>query len=454
MHSVSIGAAVLAIVFQTILPIFETSTDYLGLSIADPSTGAVGVTVRSSDGTVAGEGTVSIDPGGQQARLLHEVVETGAVPGAGWVEVESGNGARNAVLAFGDAGRLAMAAPGVAGRTLLLPDVRVATGFLELGYTDTLVHIVVPGAGAATVTLRLVGMDGAVVASASVLVPAGGSRTLTVSETFGSFLPDNGLGGRTFRGYFHLESDQDMLAWQLIETPLGRAVLEGAAPGIVSTPVMVPFFVFGGESQYRSTLNIINTSDTEVTLDLAADIDGGEWTASRTLAPGAVLGDTIQNIFGILTVQTFPPPLVSGAVRITSNSPAPAITGSMTVNAIGQGGYNESVMSYPVGGPSGTSWVLPFGVSGGGYFTGYAISNPNALLTVQTDVTIEVFAADGSLVESRQVSLSPRGMSTGLIPDGVGSGFIRISSNMPVRVVGSVGTSDPATLERVPAIAP
>jgi hypothetical protein len=111
-------------------------------------------------------------------------------------------------------------------------------------------------------------------------------------------------------------------------------------------------------------------------------------------------------------------------------------------------------MSYPVGGPSGTSWVLPFGVSGGGYFTGYAISNPNALLTVQTDVTIEVFAADGSLVESRQVSLSPRGMSTGLIPDGVGSGFIRISSNMPVRVVGSVGTSDPATLERVPAIAP
>jgi hypothetical protein len=92
-------------------------------------------------------------------------------------------------------------------------------------------------------------------------------------------------------------------------------------------------------------------------------------------------------------------------------------------------------------------------VTSSGYYSGYAIANPNAMLAVQTEATIEVVDANGNVLQTQEVSLSPRGMHTGVVPESALSGYVRITANMPVRVVGSIGTSEARLLEQVPAIA-
>jgi hypothetical protein len=48
--------------------------------------------------------------------------------------------------------------------------------------------------------------------------------------------------------------------------------------------------------------------------------------------------------------------------------------------------------------------------------------------------------------------LSPRHRIAALIPEGVTSGYIRITSNLPVFALGAIGTRDSRTLEEIPAI--
>jgi hypothetical protein len=98
--------------------------------------------------------------------------------------------------------------------------------------------------------------------------------------------------------------------------------------------------------------------------------------------------------------------------------------------------------------------LLPFAASSNSYFTGYAIVNPNELLTVQTDVVIEVLDSAG-LVRSRSTaSLSPQNRITGMVPSGLSSGYLRVTANFPVHLLGSIGTLDGRLLDQIPAIRP
>lgn len=454
-------AILLALFLQSVFPIVETgSNGYVGVSLVNPNEAETTYTVTAIDldGIPAGSGQLTLGPGEERARLLHELIENGQVPGAGTVRVESAAGLVDGVVALGDEGRLALAGPGNGASALILPEVRIATGFLELGHTDTLAHVVVPGMTAAVVELELVGSDGGSVASEVFGIGAGASRTFRLSETFGEVLGDNGVGGKTFDGYLlvrSVASGPDILAWELVETPLFRRILTGQPLSTPTTegPLLAPFFAFG--AGYRSMLNLVNTSSGPLVLDLTLeDGTGGSLSrVERTLSAGAVLGDDIQSLFGILTVQIFPTPLVTGYVRISAsdNDPLP-LHGSLEISSVGPGTFEQTSMVYPIGPALAREWVLPFVSSSNGYYSGYSIANPNTLLAaVQTGVTIEIVGADGAVLETRQVSLSPSQFYADVIPEGVLSGHVRITSTMPVGVMGSIGTSDSTLLEAIPA---
>ena len=127
--------------------------------------------------------------------------------------------------------------------------------------------------------------------------------------------------------------------------------------------------------------------------------------------------------------------------------------GNIDINSVGRGTFFESAMSYPLWVDSARSWIVPFALGGLDYYSGYAIANLNEMLAVQTDVTIEVFRNDGTIIESSQVSLSPRQGYAAMVPAELTSGYVRITSNMPVGLVASLGTRDARLLEQVPVLA-
>ena len=108
-------------------------------------------------------------------------------------------------------------------------------------------------------------------------------------------------------------------------------------------------------------------------------------------------------------------------------------------------------MLYPISDTPARSWILPFAASGSPYFTGYAIQNANSMLTVQTDVVVELVGSNGTVLERREIQLSPGTRTANLIAAGH-VGYVRITSNFAVHVMGLIGTNDNRVMEQIPGL--
>lgn len=173
----------------------------------------------------------------------------------------------------------------------------------------------------------------------------------------------------------------------------------------------------------------------------------------RTLGPGEGIRSDVQDLFGLVTIAVFPAPVVDGYIRIRDfQNREISLVGNVEVATIGQGTFTQSSMSYPIGPASQGPWVIPLALGGSTYYSGLAIANPNELLTVQTDITIEIVSSDGTVGNTEQVSFSPRRQHTAVVPETFQSGYVRITSNMPVRIVGAIGTRDLRLLEQMPVL--
>ena len=448
---------VLAFTLQCFFPLFDLGAgEFVGISLVnrDVQRQDFTVTVTASDGRSLQAGIVPVPPANERAFLLSEILG-GRTPASGWVRLGTQGPDCPAYLTNGDAETLT----GTDGASslstsILLPHIEVNTGFAELGHTDTSIAIVSPNDSAA-VTAQLFGLDGISRGSMVLSVPAFGSVTSKVSTLFSAVLPNNGLGGKGFQGYIRLTSDKGIAAWARLETPLARAVLRGQAVNeIVSTTrAIIPHFVFG--PTYGSTINLVNPTSAPVELEMSALDDRGNTidTIPMRLLAGEARRSSVGEFFRAV-IMIFPPPTFSGYVRIREkNGGTFQIVGNVEIFSQQQGGPGAA-MFYPLSDTPSSRWLLPFAVSSSPYFTGYAIVNPNELLTVQTEVVVEVLDSTG-LVRSRStVSLSPQNRITALVPPGVNSGYVRFTSNFPVHLLGSIGTLDARQLDQIPAIRP
>lgn len=448
----------LALTLQCFFPLFD-SNSISGLAIVnnDAQQREYAVSVASSEGTLVRTGNISLAAGSQQALLLRELAGTAPLPSSGSVKIESESPACVDYMTNIASEKLsATEAAASPSTSVLLPHIEVNTGFMELNYADTIVAIVNPSATTANVTARLFGLDGAARGASQLTLPPRGTRTFTVSETFAALIPSNGAGGRTFQGYLRLASDAGIVAWQRIDAPLSQSLLRGkGANEIRSTSVaMIPHFAFGGQTGYGSFVNLLNPTDSPIRLELSALDERGNIlgeTVKLSLAAGEGKRASIGELFRVPVIAIFPPPLITGYVRIREQQGGSfQVAGEVEIYTTTLGARGSSML-YAISDVNANRWILPFAASTGGYFTGYAIANPNELLTVQTDVTVEIVGASGAVLTKSEISLSPAAKRALAIPDGL-MGYVRLTSNMPIHVLGAIGARDGGTLDQVPAL--
>jgi len=444
---------------QCLFPIFDLeANEFTGMSIVntDTQTREFTVTATSPDGTNAQSVRLTLNASAQRAGLLREILGTTG-PTSGWIRIDSALNTCTSYMTFGTEQSLAateamQAAP--AG-LVILPHISVNTGFAELNHIDTRIAAVNPSSTGANVTARLIGLDGGLGGIFRFAIPASGSRTVRVSEIFQSSLPNNNLGGKTFSGYVQLESNTPIAAWQRIETPLSRSLLRGRTleESQLTSSATIPHFAFGGG--YDSVINLINMSSTTLTLEVTAHDDKGQRLGDAvqvTLIPGVALRASVPEFFRIPVITIFPPQLITGFIRIReAQSQRFQILGNVEIINSNSGPLSATMM-VPVSDSASDAWTMPFAMSSAGYFTGYAIVNPNELLAVQTDVQVEVVNPDGTVRSRSSVQLAPSNRTAALVPAGVRGGYLRFSSNLPIHVGGSIGTEDLRQLDQLPGI--
>ncbi len=438
----------------SLIPVSETDSEFIGLSLVNTSavTNEVTVTWTNSDGIGARTANMSLAPGSQRVALIKEILGFREDPIQGWIRIES---SEPGLLSYMTSGRDGMldgteSAPLISTQ-IMLPHVAVNTGFMELEHTETLVILINPGTAAANAHAELIGLDGVAAGDIVVSIPARASHTLRVSESFSYVLPPNPVGGRTFRGYMKISSDVGLAGWLRIDTPLSRRLLRGrGVEEIIPAPLaMVSHFAFGSPALYLSELNFINTGDSAVILDMVTQVDrGGRFGARRTLSPGQGFREDVTSLFQIAVGAEFPPPMLNGYIRIRA-ADGGMFQGIGDIDITREG--NAASMLYPVGTAFSSDSTMPFVINDSDYFTGYAIANPNELLPVQTQVTSELFDRDGRPVSSpRNLSLSPSTRFVSLIEERVRNGYLRIRANGPVALLGSMGTQNGSMLAPLP----
>jgi hypothetical protein len=441
-----------------LLPIFESDAgDFIRLSLVNTSAAnnEVTITWTASDGKTSRTANLSLAPGSQCVASIREILAIPEDPAQGWIRIDASEPGLVSYMTTGREGiQDSTESASLISTRIMLPHVAVNTGFEELDYTDTLINLINPGSAAARANLELIGLDGVTAGDLNLFIPARANRVLRVSESFATVLPPNGAGGRIFRGYLRISSDERLAGWLQIDTPLSRRLLRGrAAEEIVPARLaLVSHFAFGSPALYHSALNFINAGDSAITLELAAQDNLGKklGTARRTLKPGQGFREDVLSLFPIAIPAVYPPLMLTGYVRIrAADGGTFRWVGNIDITRDG----NSAAMLYPIEAASSTNFIMPFMANEPDYFTGYAIANPNELLTVQTDITIELFDVDGRPVgPPREVSLSPSARYISLIEEKISSGYLRIRANAPVAFLGSMGAWNGNTLAPVPGI--
>jgi len=435
---------------QCLFPIFETAADeYVGISIVNTDTQLrdFTVTATAANGSRLQAGLLTLNPASQRAFLLQEVVGPGA-PSPGWIRIGSNASGCTSYMASGADQVLAGTDANESGSTVMwVPHISVNTGFTELAHTDTLISIVNTGTVTASINAQLMGLDGLTKGTLSISVPPNGSRIDRISELFAAVLPNNSLGGKTFEGYARLSADVLISVWQRIDTPLSRSMVRGISIPSQTSSAVLPHFVIGGGFGFDSILNIVNPGPVGAnSLELRAFDDLGNAigeTVRLTLRNGEGRRVSVAELFKIVTILTFPPPLVSGYILIqqlpTAQPAATSLIAALEIFARESLGKTASML-YSASYSNATRWTIPFATSSAPFFSGYAIANVTQV-AAQADVAVEVFNSAGSVVDRRVLSISPGRRETGVIPSRLSSGYIRFTSNLPVYVTGTIGTT-------------
>ncbi len=430
-----------------LFPIFDSDPgEFIGLALTNTSAAlnSVGITWTNSDGTSTRTGQMTLAPGAQRVALVREFLGIPDDPTEGWFRIESSVLGLMSYMTTGRDELLDAAEPAsMTSGTIFLPHIAVDTGFLELASTDTRISLVNPGSAAAQAQAELIGLDGSVAGNLVITLPPQATRTFRVSESFRDALPPNQAGGKTFRGYMKVSSGSGLAGWLQIETPLSRCLLRGSGIEelVHERQALASQFAFGSSALYRSELNLVNVGSTSVMLDILAEDDSGRnigQTVRRTLGPGQAMREDVLSLFKVVIPMVYPPPPISGYIRIRSvdgtNVP---VMGDIRITS----GTETAAMLSPIGAPVSSTAILPYVISDSVYFTGYAIANPNELLTVQNDITVELFDREGNLVGTpARISLSPAARYAGLIKEKVPGGYLRIRANGPFAVLGSIGS--------------
>jgi hypothetical protein len=291
------------------------------------------------------------------------------------------------------------------------------------------------------VSMRLMSESGTSKALWIGTVAASGSLHFPISELFPQ---------ATFAetDYILVAGGSDLIALQSLQQG-GQwfRALAGQDMAGSSTILYSPQCAVGGG--WSTTLSIVNREGTPGTLTLTLYNEDGSQSGESKVLPIAALGKVTVDAasFGMRPDGE----LFRGYVEIRSSGPR--VSGSVTF------GDSNGVLfssSLPLQAANSAEFVLAHVASSSAWYTGVALLNPN-----DADVTAHLQLRDrtGSVLAERNETIAGRRRISRLLTEqfpelsgrDIVSGYLRISADQPVIVLGVFGTTD---LSALSAIAP
>ncbi len=256
------------------------------------------------------------------------------------------------------------------------------------GFTN--IYLINPFKTENNLKLSLISKSGEVKETKSFLFNPREEKIFNVKELFDSAEEND---------YISITSDDGFLGVESFGTSETLAVLPSIYPKENENIIYSPHVVSGtfGDVVYNTKINLINTSNEEVTLNIYLLSDNGEEIASineYTIGPKNKLESTLKDLFNLSDNSG-----ISGYLKVES-SDSSSIVGSFTFE-----NSNETVLSsIPFTSEKG-SFILGHianGENGGiNYWTGIAILSPDS----DENVSIKVYDKNGTLLGEKEIQL-------------------------------------------------
>ena len=298
-----------------------------------------------------------------------------------------------------------------------------------------------PGERDAVITCDLVGTEGLPLNSVSRTIGARSSLTTSITELFGGTSSGSS-------SYLRVTSDQPLYGCELLESSsqwFPALAPPPAGPGIKT--LYAAQYVYGGP--WASEIVVVNADLTQDTLILRWIGDDGTQIGRTCTASLPAFGKV--QISDLSCFAASPQEIQQGYVEIKTGQSR--IVGNILLRDM-EG--SKPATSLPLLSELHTSYVIPHVASDQRYFTGIAILNPGSS---DATVTTQVFDSNGAVVATLRETLLSRHrtsrvlteMFPGLIGRKLLSGYMRITSDIPLAVFALFGTNDLATLLALPA---
>ena len=430
---------------------------YTGLAVTNPQNFKVKATLTAYDAAgnvIAGDNVknpvdIVVPRNGQYARVASEIFGDGFdVASSGTIRLIAAASGLKGFYLIGD-----NSGPKLDGGTAEVDSSRfwyMPLVFRQGSDAFNLLEIYNAGELETTVDLQLLDADGALVATDTETVPAGGSLLRDIGKVPGVNL-DSFQGG-----YVKARSDFPIVFRNNFGNALDSNALSAQLP-LSAVSFYVPHFATGG--QYVTELTLVNTNarrSSEITLTLLDDsgtpISTAGNPATVSINSGAQLTRTIGSLFPNLG-----PNLVTGSIQIDVKPSyiGPFLMGPGLVGAVRFAAADGSASAtLPLILSPTSDCVYSHIAQGPGYYTGLAVQNTNK---EATGFTVDVYTKDGVLVGSFPSVLQPGArfakLISELVPASAGqtSGYFRIRSDAPLANFALFGTTDVRSLS---AIAP
>jgi hypothetical protein len=316
----------------------------------------------------------------------------------------------------------------------------VFTGIQADGYNK--ISIINTNSENADLTIDLVGADGIVRSSISKVIDGNGSLTADLfSDLFVGVEPHAA-------DYVRVESSEGVQSFQVMRQKSGDiAMLAGQDVTAGGTTLYSPLYVFG--QNYRTNLSVINLDSIPGTVSLRLiGQNGVQLGASRQVAIPAN-GKLYIDDSGFFTALD-PNVLNGGYVEIVSDGVR--LSGSIVLGDInGRSFYAALALISSLQ----NSVLFSHVASDDVYFTGICILNPG---TQPATVRLELYDADGMLREiqyrsigaKQQQSLLLSQYFTSLNGQNQTSGYVRLSSTVPIASYAAFGTRNLSIISAIP----
>ena len=266
------------------------------------------------------------------------------------------------------------------------------------------IHVANPGTAVANLQIESFAPDGSILASNLRTLDGGAFDVVTVSG----------------KGFTSIRSDVGVSGVERVIEQSAAAALSGVA-SVSSTAYATHYFSGAG---YASRLKLINPSTGSVNVTVKGLLEPRE-SAEVPLAG-------------------------SGFLKITSSAP---VFGHIRIERpLEKALALVPLMYQPCG-----EWLLPHLITGGLYFTGVAIVNPDG---TAIDVTVEAFDSLRQRLGSSSQQIAGEAQTAQLIeefvPEAAGrlGGWARIRSSQPILVLGIYGDREGRFLEAIEASSP